>query len=85
LKCPQEHNISLPSVGIDTINSFMPKSTAVVPIPPKGLKCPFCGAGRGKACKTRGGSKLRNALGIRVTLIHVARVAKAARMDAELP
>ena len=32
-----------------------------------------CGAGRGKTCKISSGRNLRNAIGIRVALIHVAR------------
>ena len=56
----------------------MAKNGTVLAIPPSSIKCPFCGAGRGKPCKTKAGGKLRNALGIRVALIHVARVTKAA-------
>ena len=53
-------------------------------MPPKSLRCPFCGAGRGKACKTGAGRNLRNALGVRVSLVHVARITKAAILAARL-
>jgi len=59
----------------------MAKTTGVVPISPTRLRCPFCAALPGKRCKTSGGHNLRNALGIRVALIHVARIKKAAGLD----
>jgi hypothetical protein len=62
----------------------MTKTNTVFPVPPKSLRCPFCEAGRGKACKTSGGRNLRNAIGVRVSLVHVARILKAASLDARL-
>jgi hypothetical protein len=38
----------------------------------------------GKPCKTSGGRNLRNALRIRVAVLHVARTKKAAELDAKL-
>jgi len=64
----------------------MPKSKVrIIPISPLTLRCPRCGAKPNKHCKTSGGKILRYALGIRARLIHVARIKKAARMDAAEP
>ena len=65
----------------------MAKQTEVVPISPKTVQCPLCRAPAGKPCKTSGARNLRNALGVHVALLHVARIKKAAKLDAkpELP
>jgi hypothetical protein len=63
----------------------MTKRKALLPIPPESVRCPFCDAGPGKHCKTSGGHKLRNAPGVRLSLIHVARIEKAATLDAMIP
>src|SRR4029077_14568245 len=60
------------------------KTNTVLPVSPKSLRCPFCAAGRGKACKTSAGRNLRNAIGVRAPLIHVARITKAAMLAARL-
>jgi hypothetical protein len=54
---------------------------STIPTVPKTIRCPFCSAAPNVACKTTGGRKLRNALGIRVAVIHVARIQKAAEAD----
>jgi hypothetical protein len=57
----------------------MPKKNAV--ISPIRLRCPLCNAASGKACRTSSGRNLRNVLGLRVSLMHVARIKKAAKLD----
>lgn len=58
----------------------------IVPIAvaPKSLRCPLCDARPGKPCKTSGGKNLRNVVGLRVALMHVARIEKAAQMQLSL-
>lgn len=53
----------------------------VLAIPPKSVSCPFCKARQDKPCKTSGGRNLRNALGFRIALLHVARIEKALKLD----
>lgn len=54
---------------------------SITPIVPATLRCPFCSAAPNRACKTSGGRRLRNVLGVRISLVHVARIELAVKMD----
>lgn len=69
-------------IAADKIN--LPMKKATLPVSPISLRCSFCAAGRGKPCKTSGGRKLRNSPLLRVSLVHVARIMDAAKLDLNL-
>ncbi|HEX3352623.1 MAG TPA: hypothetical protein VHS34_07355 [Terriglobales bacterium] len=59
----------------------MAKKIVPIRVSPRSLRCPFCDARPGKHCETNNGNNLRNIVGTRIALMHVARIKKAAEME----